>query len=157
MERDEKQELVRRLAVAINYIDEVYCTDMNNIGFRPSEMWLLYALNDGEPHSQKSICEQWGFPRTTLNTAIKQAEAKGYLTLSHIPGKRREMDVKLTEKGRARAEEILTPICQAETETMERTIDRFGAGFVDAVEYFGQCLREVFAGKVKEIERKDEV
>ena len=35
-------------------------------------MCLLYALDDGQMHSQNDICLQWEIPRSTLNTIIKQ-------------------------------------------------------------------------------------
>lgn len=142
--------ILRRLAVAINNVDEVYCTDMAKVGVKESELWLMYALNDGEQHSQKQICDEWGFPRTTLNTAIKQAEAAGYLTMELIPGKRREMNICLTEKGRTYAEKILNIIYQAEIKAMEETLKCYSADFIDAVEFFAANLKSAFQEQLEE-------
>lgn len=87
---EENRQIMRALATAMNRIDQMYCDDVTRIGVKASELWLLYALDDGAPHSQKQICQEWGLPKTTLNTTLKQAEAKGYLTLVPIAGKRRE-------------------------------------------------------------------
>lgn len=141
---------LRRLAIAINNVDEVYCTDMAKIGVKESELWLMYALNDGEQHSQKQICDEWGFPRTTLNTAIKQAEAAGYLTMSLIPGKRREMNICLTEKGKVHAEKLLNIIYMAENKAMEETLKHYSADFIDAVEYFATHFKSAFEGQLEE-------
>ena len=81
----ETREAVRRLAIAISNFEKIYVANTPKIGRQSSELWLIYALNDGEAHSQKQICEEWGFPRTTLNTVTKKCEAAGYLTLTAIP------------------------------------------------------------------------
>ena len=93
---EENRQIMRALATAMNRIDQMYCDDVTRIGVKASELWLLYALDDGAPHSQKQICQEWGLPKTTLNTTLKQAEAKGYLTLVPIAGKRRERQICLT-------------------------------------------------------------
>ena len=36
---------------------------------RGNALSLLYALDDGEPHSQKQLCEQWLIPRTTMTVS----------------------------------------------------------------------------------------
>ena len=116
------RETIRRLMIALNNIDEAYCADMSDIKVNESELWLMYALDDNEQHSQKQICEEWGFPKTTLNTAIKQAEAAGYLTMTLIPGKRREMNISLTEKGRDHAHKLLSNVYRVENEALEKTL-----------------------------------
>ena len=111
---EENRQIMRALATAMNRIDQMYCDDVTRIGVKASELWLLYALDDGAPHSQKQICQEWGLPKTTLNTTLKQAEAKGYLTLVPIAGKRRERQICLTAAGQAYARQVLRPIYGAE-------------------------------------------
>lgn len=135
------REMMRKFAMALNNIDEVYCSDKPQTGVTGSELWLLYALDDGELHSQKQICEEWGIPRTTLNTTIKRVEAEGYLTLMPIPGKRREMNICLTDSGKAYAKKVLCSIYEAEDYAMEETMKRYSADFIDALDYFSLCLK----------------
>ncbi len=90
---NDMRQLMRTFVIALNNIDEIYCSDTLQIGVKDSMLWLLYALDDGEAHSQRELCEKWAFPKTTLNTTIKQAEKDGYLTLAPIPGKRRVMTI----------------------------------------------------------------
>ena len=80
-----------------------------NIG-SPNLLWILYALNDGEKHSQKQICDDWAIPRSTANTIIKDLESKSYVTLSQIKGERRELLVSLTPSGKEYANEILSDL-----------------------------------------------
>lgn len=131
--------LVRRFCVAFNNISRTYC----KISDKGTEIWLLYVLDDGEPHSQKQICEEWGFPRTTLNTIIKQAEAAGYLTLIPIPGKRRERNISLTENGKIYAKKILKPVYQAEEAAMREVLAQKHENFVAAIEQFETRLKEI--------------
>ncbi len=143
------RETMRRLMIALNNIDETYCSDMSEIKVNESELWLMYALDDNEQHSQKQICEEWGFPKTTLNTAIKQAKAAGYLILNPIPGKRREMNICLTEKGKEYAKKVLCPVYQAEEQALRKTINRYSIEFVDTLEYFSVCLKSAFHNKTE--------
>ena len=80
----------------------------------PNHLWILYALNDGERHSQKQICDDWAIPRSTANTIIKDLESKNYVALSQIKGERRELLVSLTPSGKEYADEILSDLYQRE-------------------------------------------
>ena len=53
-------------------------------------LWVLYALNDDEKHSQKDICDGWSIPRTTINTIIKDLEQQQMVEMIPIFGKRRK-------------------------------------------------------------------
>ena len=82
----------------------------------PNLLWILYALNDGERHSQKQICDDWAIPRSTANTIIKDLENKSYIALSQIKGERRELLVSLTESGKKYADRILSDLYKREKE-----------------------------------------
>ncbi len=82
----------------------------------PNLLWILYALNDGERHSQKQICEDWAIPRSTANTIIKTLEGKNLVTLSQIEGERRELLVSLTPRGKEFADGILADLYKREKE-----------------------------------------
>ena len=53
-------------------------------------LWVLYALNDDEKHSQKDICDGWSIPRTTINTIIKDLEKQQMVEMIPIFGIRRK-------------------------------------------------------------------
>lgn len=146
----EMREDIRRITLAITNITESYNSIGAKLGRQSSELWLLYVLDDGKPRSQKQICDEWGFPRTTLNTITKKCEAAGYLTLTPIPGKRREMEMRLTQKGKARAEQLLNIIHRVEDNAMKETLEKCSADFVVGLEYFSNCLKLAFQ---KELER----
>lgn len=83
--------------------------------YAPNLLWILYSLNDGQEHSQKQICDDWLIPRSTVNTIIKDLEAKGYVTLHQIQGKRRELKLVLTTKGQEYASIVLKDLYEKES------------------------------------------
>ncbi len=148
----ETREAVRRLAIAISNFEKIYIANTPKIGRQSSELWLMYALNDGKAHSQKQICEEWGFPRTTLNTVTKKCEAAGYLTLTLIPGKRREMQICLTETGKNYANQILDTVYRAEDRAMEKILEKYSADFIDILGDFVKCLEASFEQELRQQE-----
>ena len=100
-------------------IDAYYANFARKSGVQPRLLWVLYALNDGEGHTQKEICETWILPRTTVNTIVKELEGQGYVTLTSIPGKKREMNVSLTKSGKAYADEKLSRLYEIENRVFE--------------------------------------
>lgn len=86
----------------------------------PNVLWILYALNDDEKHSQKDICDGWSIPRTTINTIIKDLEQQQMVEMIPILGKRREKYVKLTEKGKEYADYVLAKLYEKEKRIFEK-------------------------------------
>ena len=138
------RESARRLTTALLKIDEVYFANAQKNATKASELCLMYALDDGNPHSQRQIAEEWLIPKTTINTIVKQWERRGLLTLSSMPGKRREMLLSLTETGKAHVEKQLDLVYWAESQAAAKTMARYSGAFIEAVEYFGQALKEAF-------------
>ena len=141
---DEARELVRRLMLSVNRIDRVYDTIAKENDSFDNTQILLYALDDGAPHSQKSICEEWFIPKTTLNGVTKKLREEGLLTLEKIPGKRREAFIVLTDRGKEYARQLLAPCYAFEDAVMRETVARYGPAFVDGLEFFALRMREAF-------------
>ena len=141
---DNIRETIRQFMMAISKVEKTYEARSSKYGSQSSEFWLLYTLNDGQPYSQKQLCDEWGFPKTTINSVIKKCETAGYLTLLPIPGKRREMEIRLTESGKAYAKQLLDYFYQAENRAMKKTLKQYSSEFIDAVIYYNKCLNEEF-------------
>ncbi len=145
-----KNSLVRRLMVSLNAIDNTYIFDMARNAGNESEMWLMYALDDGEPHSQKSLCRQWGFSKTTLNSTVKRLESQGILIQQPISGKRREKHILLTAAGKEYAKNILDPVYEAESDAISETLKKYpDQNFIEVFEFFGKCLKKTMSGLPK--------
>ncbi len=100
---------------ALYKIDGFYAEYAKTSGVKENLLWVLYALNDGNKHSQKEICESWDLPRTTVNTIVKELEEEGYVVLSQIKGEKRELELALTEKGKTYAESLLSELYEIES------------------------------------------
>lgn len=80
---------IRRLMLATNRIDGAYYLLSRKLGVKENILALLYALDDEKPHSQKRICEDWLFPKTTINTIVQELVQAGYVTLRREGSSRR--------------------------------------------------------------------
>lgn len=137
-----------RLIVALNRIDEFYYRFAKSTGIKENTVSLLYALADGEPKSQKQICEEWLIPKTTLNTIIKELSASGMLVLLNEEGKKEKI-ISLTEKGEVFADLIMGKCREAEKAALEKTLEQFSPEFIDAFEVFSAKLEEEFAKLIR--------
>lgn len=137
---------MRRIFTSMNLINGLYDFGAKWNGVKVNTLYLLYAVDDGEPHTQKSICDDWLIPRTTLNTIIKECKAAGYVTLEPVPGRKRDLYIRLTEQGKAFADETLAPIYEAEQKAIDRMTRERGLDFISDLEQFGLYLREAFEG-----------
>ena len=75
---DNAFEAIRQLMTAFNKIDGSYYFCAKSLGVKENTLAVLYALDDGLPHSQKQLSEEWLIPRTTVNTIVKELEKEGY-------------------------------------------------------------------------------
>lgn len=138
------REHIRRLNIVINALDRLYETGAKWQGIKTNTLHLLYALDNGQEHTQKTICEEWGIPRTTLNTIIKECQRQGYLTLQPIPGCKRDLRISLTPQGAAFAQQLLAPVYQAEQTALRQTLREYGPDFIAALDQYRQHLARAF-------------
>ena len=104
-------------------IDGFYAEYAKESNIKENLLWILYALNDGEEHSQKEISDSWDLPRTTINTIIKELQGDGFIELVQIKGEKRELNVKLTESGKKYADELLAELYEIEKRVFEQLKD----------------------------------
>ena len=140
----------KRLTLALYNIDEVYYASEKKKRLSDAELCIMYALDDGKPHSQKEICDEWLVPKTTVNTITKKWEAQGLLTLTAIPGKRREMQITLTDSGKVYAKTVMAFIYRAEDKALSKALDKYSDTFIEALEFFGASLKEAFEEELKD-------
>ncbi len=125
---------IKRLITCINRIDGKYYDIAKQSSAGENEIAVLYALSDGVGHSQKSICDEWLIPKTTVNTLTHKMLAEGLIEVSGISGK--EKLLKLTAEGMTYAERVLAPMRAREHEAMKKTLEKYPPQFIDALEQF---------------------
>jgi len=134
---------ILRVMIAINRVTSIYGTAAKADGINGSTLELLYALDDGLPHTQKQICEEWFIPRTTLNTAVKECVERGYVSLSGVEHSKEKIIV-VTGSGKEYARRMLGDFYAAEQRAIERTRAEFTGSFVAGLERFADCLQSEF-------------
>ena len=60
---DNNQEAIRKLTQAMNRIDGLYYQAARKLGVKSNTLAIFYALDDGQSHSQKQLCEEWLIPK----------------------------------------------------------------------------------------------
>lgn len=140
---------IRRLMLATTKIDGAYYLFSRKLGIKENVLVLLYALDDGKPHSQKQICEDWLVPKTTINTNVKELVRAGYVMLYPGAGTREKI-IGLTDAGKAYTEQIMRRVYEAEQAAMKRTLQQFSPQFVDAIDFFADCLHNEFQQRLTE-------
>lgn len=104
---------------ALYHVDSFYDEFAKKSNVSSALLWVLYALNDGNSHTQIEISNDWELPKTTVNTVIKDIQKEGYVELVPIKGKRREMSIVLTESGKAFADNVLSDLYRKEEEVFK--------------------------------------
>lgn len=149
---EELQDYMRRIMIAFYHLDSLYNETAKGRSLKPNTLLLLYALEDGKPHTQKSLCKEWKFSRTTINTITKECERDGYITLKHVAGTKRELILCLTDAGKAFTAHIFADVYRAENEGLQEAFQTLSPDFVSEVEFFVSCFEKSFA----RLKRKDE-
>lgn len=108
----------------------------------PTLLWILYALNDGNIHTQREICQDWDLPKSTVNTIIMDLKAKGYITLEPIKGQRREMTIEITPSGKSYAESLLTEVYSTEAKAFTKLTDE-DIKIIEILEKLNNNLKEL--------------
>lgn len=141
---DQYRMAARRLGIALSNVDSSYMLSQKISSVSEAELCMMYALDDGEPHSQKEISEQWLIRRTTVNAVTKRWVSEGLLTKTPIPGKRREMVISFTDAGKEYAKKFLAFLYKAENKAIVETLERYSDEFIEAIEYFSARLKNAF-------------
>lgn len=131
--QDHKQ--IRRILINVNRTDGIYYRFAKRSRLKENTLALFYALSDGEPHSQKEICDEWMIPRTTINTIVHECVEGGYIQLEKST-RMKEKVLFLTESGKKLAHEWIDDLFAAEQEAFAKTRSQYGDEFVYALSFF---------------------
>jgi DNA-binding MarR family transcriptional regulator len=146
----------RMLGEAVYRIDSAYDIFSKNAGIKPNMLWLLSALNDGKKHTQSQICWDWNYPRTTVNTLVKELEQQGYVVLNPVAGTRRELHIELTSEGKVYADSLLRAVYEAEDKLFKRYFQNRDTEFVNQLNVFSNAMKSFFyTGDYEEPAQKD--
>ena len=135
----ENQGNIRKIMISVNRIDGIYYRLAKRIGIKENTLSLFYALSDGQPHSQKEICDEWLVPRSTINTIVRECVEKGCVRFQRSAHSKMKM-LLLTESGKEYADELMNELFSVEQAAFMETLKRYDGGFVNAMSFFADEL-----------------
>ncbi|MBQ7308027.1 MAG: MarR family transcriptional regulator [Clostridia bacterium] len=133
-----------KLLCAIHGADMAYYMKLGKNNVTCTEVSIMYLLDNTNICSQKDIVNTMCIPATTINTIIKNWEKQGYIIQEQIKGKKREKQIVLTELGREYLDKTLSKLYKLEELAMKKTLDKYSPEFIEAMDYYKNCLKEAF-------------
>lgn len=92
-----------------------------SVGLSDAAFWLLYSLYEhGQPCTQKDLCTSWFYAPQTINTALKNLEEQGFITLELAPKSRKNKQIFFTDEGKVLVNQKIIPLVYAEERSFER-------------------------------------
>ena len=97
-------------------MDGIYHKLALHAGLSDSAFYILYCIVEfGDGCLQRDIADRYYISKQTVNSSIKNLEAKGFLILTR--GKGRDMHLHMTPAGQEFAEKYIAPVFEAENRT----------------------------------------
>lgn len=107
-------------------------------------LMTLYALDLGQPCTQKQMAEEWMLPKQTVNTIVKDLERRGYVALTAGRDQKEKL-IAFTPAGEAYAAEYLRELYALEERTLEALSPALRQALVEGMRAF----TETFAREVR--------
>lgn len=96
-------------------LDHLYHNYAKDCGISDSILWILYSIYERkENYTQKNLCELWSYSKQTINSALKNLEKNGFITLESTPDNRKNKQIVLTDLGNEFIEQFIKPLIEAE-------------------------------------------
>jgi len=115
MTPDPHESAVSRFMELWYKVDNLYEAYARALGINFTAIVILDHIRH-EACTQKELCSKLMMPKQLINGVIKVFWEKGYVQLKEASD-RRNKNIILTDKGRAYADEVLTPLQNAERES----------------------------------------
>lgn len=145
IEKDKYSEYAALINQCDKEIDDLYHSYALRHNLSGAALWILYALYDSKDGvTQSDICNCWFFSRQTINTALNGLKQKGVIELSLIPGNHKSKNIVFTTNGKAMAEQIVTPLKQAERQVFVALGDEENKIFVELTQKRCSLLKKFF-------------
>ena len=141
---------LRKEMKELNYlyreIDRIYHEISMKVGLSDSAFMILYAIAElGDGCLQKDIADIYLFSRQTINSSIQKLQEKEILQLTK--GKRRDMHISITEKGKKLLEEKIYPVMEAENSVFDELSQPESTEYLQLMRKSTSLLRD----RVKEL------
>lgn len=114
MQKTKTQKRLSEYNDIIKENDNLYRGVAKSLGLPECAFWILYTLRSGEAIvTQSDVCEALYQPKQTVNSALKNLEAEGFIELGSLSD-RRSKQIRLTPKGEELAVKTADQVITAE-------------------------------------------
>lgn len=143
MERKELHQLLLRCNSTYKDTDEVYHRFAKAFGLSDCAFWIFYLLQESDrTYTQAEVCDTLSFARQTVNSALKNLQTQGYITLLPDDRSKKNKRLSLTPKGKAFAEDTVDRVIEAELCVLEQFSPQERETFLALNQKYGALLRE---------------
>lgn len=135
-------EYISRLNSVVNRTDYLYEKWTKLQGVNSYESKILYMLRFTEMDSQKSMAENYGMPKQTINTVVAKLSMYGYVTLETDERDKRSKRITLTQKGKEYADFVLLPLVGCEKRALEKMGEKRIGIMIDTMKEYADLLED---------------
>lgn len=124
-------------------MDIIYHNYAKSIGISDTAFWILYCISEKNgSFTQRELCKDWSFSPQTLNSALKDMEKRGLISLDPVPGNKKNKSLNLTQSGKKLCDETILPLMQAESESFSAISEEDFEKMMSSTEQYTKALRK---------------
>lgn len=132
------------LCYAINATNAVYGKLAKKLGISYNALMILYSIEENKNCTQKHICEELQFSKSTVHSILLDFIKKGYMYLELSKDNKKEKIIYLTPKGEEYLNKIMSKVHSIEIRAMEKLGENLRKQLVkSSIEFYKTLNKEV--------------
>lgn len=125
--------------------DKIYHNFAKSYGLSDCAFWILYLLRETDTqYTQAEICNMLSLPRQTVNSALKNLQSEGYISLTPVENNKKSKILVLTEKGEGLAKNSADMVLKAEIKVLRQFSENELQLFLSLSEKYAVLLRKEY-------------
>ena len=125
--------------------DKIYHNFAKSYGLSDCAFWILYLLRETDTqYTQAEICNMLSLPRQTVNSALKNLQSEGYISLTPVENNKKSKILVLTEKGEGLAKNSADMVLKAEIKVLRQFSENELQLFLSLSEKYAVLLRREY-------------
>lgn len=125
--------------------DKIYHNFAKSYGLSDCAFWILYLLRETDTqYTQAEICNMLSLPRQTVNSALKNLQSEGYISLTPAENNKKSKILVLTEKGEGLAKNSADIVLKAEIKVLRQFSENELQLFLSLSEKYAVLLRKEY-------------
>lgn len=125
--------------------DKIYHNFAKSYGLSDCAFWILYLLRETDTqYTQAEICNMLSLPRQTVNSALKNLQSEGYISLTPVENNKKSKMLVLTEKGEGLAKNSADMVLKAEIKVLRQFSENELQLFLSLSEKYAVLLRKEY-------------